>query len=401
MNKHFLKLGYIVLIFFATFIYGISSQLIGTLISRIILHYDIRMAQAGLLSSFINVGNFAAIIIITIFAGRINKMILMGVSLLFYSASLFLISTAPSFGIILASFALIGVFGATTDTLINSLVADLMPDKISLSLSLLHGAFGLGGLCGPIIIERLALSLSWEQVYFVSSAVFFIYVLIYVLFVRLQWSLLANNVSYKKQVQFGLSDIAQFFTRKRNVLLWLIMFLYAGNQTTLAVWIKRYVEIHIDEPAWGAYALSIMWLGIALSRLIVSPGIKASSPMKIGVGNFVSAIALAAGLISGSAQGIIAASFVVGLGSGLTIPLILALGCEWHQEKTAFGTMMPFTAFFISSVVFPPLSGHISDLLGIPWGVAVGVLSAILTAVFAWVLDVSLKPGRSTNGAGA
>ena len=394
MNKNRLKQGYIALIFFAIFIYGISCQLIGTLITRIILHYDIRMAQAGLLSSFSNAGNFAAIIIITIFAGRINKMILMGATLLFYSASLYLISTAPLFSIVLGSFALIGLFGATTDTLINSLVADLMPDKISLGISLLHGMFGLGGLCGPIIIENLAINMSWTQVYFVISVVFLFYLVIYTVFVRSQWSMLTTHGSHEKQVRFGLSDIARFFTRKRHVLLWIIMFLYAGNQTTLAVWIKRYVETHLDEPAWSAYALSAMWLGIAISRLLISPAVKASSLKKICVGNFVSAIALAAGLFSGSSLGILAASFTVGLCSGLTIPLILALGCEWHKEKTAFGTMMPFTAFFIASVMFPPLTGQISDMLGIPWGVAVGVLSAILTAVFAGVLDRYLKAGR-------
>jgi len=365
--------------------------LIGTLITQIILHYDILMAQAGLLSSFHSAGSFAAIFIITIFASRINKMILLGAALLLYAASLFLISTAPLFGLILASFALMGIFGATTDTLVNSLIADLMPGKISLGISLLHGIFGLGGLSGPIIIERLARDMSWAQVYFIISTAFLFFLVMYAIFVRWQWALFTIHISREKQAQFGLSDIAMFFTQKRHTLLWVIMFLYAGNQTTLAIWIKRYVETYLGEPTLGAYALSAMWLGTAICRLIISPAIKASSPLKICFGNLISAIVLTAGLVSASAPGIVAATLAVGLSSGLTIPLILALGCEWHPEKTAFGAMMPFTAFFIASVMFPPLTGLISDLLGIPWGVAISAASAILVAVFSGVLELRLR----------
>ena len=91
MNNNRFTQGYIALIFFGMLIYGVSTQAVGTLITRIIMHYDIRMAQAGLISSFTSAGNFTAILVITIFAGRINKMVLMGASLFLYAASLFLI----------------------------------------------------------------------------------------------------------------------------------------------------------------------------------------------------------------------------------------------------------------------------------------------------------------------
>ena len=134
-----------------------------------------------------------------------------------------------------------------------------------------------------------------------------------------------------------------------------------------------------------------MWLGIAVSRLIISPNIKASSLHKIYAGSLISAAALTAGLLSSSFLGIAAASLVVGLSSGFTIPLILAIGCEWYRDKTAFGTMMPFTGLFIAYAVFPPFSGLIADMTGIPWGVSVAALSAILTALFAGALDTGLK----------
>ena len=391
MDKKSFTLGYVTLIFIVMFFYGFSNQAIGTLITRIIEHYGIRMAQAGLLSSFTSAGNFAAIFVITIFVGRINKMLLMGASLFFYAASLYMVSAMPLFGIILVCFALIGIFGATIDTLTNSLLADLMPKNISRNMSLMHGLYGLGGLCGPIVIEALAGLLSWAQVYFIISIAFFIYVSAYAAFLAWHRSLLTTRMSHEKQGQFGVSDILRFFTQKRNVLLWIAMFFYGGNQSTLAVWIKRYVETHLDMPAWGAYALSAMWLGTAVCRLVISPNIKASSPMNICVGNLISALVLAAGLLSASAQGITAASLAVGLSSGLTVPLIIALGCELYKVKTAFGTLMPFTALFIAYVVFPPFSGFVSDSLGIPWGVAIAAMSAFLTAVFSNRLGANLK----------
>jgi len=391
MNKQRFAQGYISLIFLVVFLYGISRQAIGTLITPIIEYYGIKMAQAGLLSSFFSAGSFAAIFVITIFAGRINKMILMGASLFLYAISLYLISTAPQFGILLASFALIGVFGATVDTLTNSIIADLRPQNISWNISLLHGIYGIGGLCGPVAMERLSAVLSWTQVYFTISLAFIVYLIVYALFVKRQWRQLTMRMSREKQTRFGFSDIIQFFARKRHILLWVSVFFYSGNQTTMGIWIKRYVEIRLNTALWGAYALSAMWLGIVISRLLISPNIKASSLRKICVGNCISAIVLTAGLLSGSAQGITAASLAVGLASGFTIPLIVATCCEWHPEKTALGSLMPYTAIFVSSVVFPPLSGLVSDLLGISLGLAISAVCALAAAVFSGILDARLK----------
>jgi fucose permease len=394
MNNQRIVQRYITLIFFVMFIYGISFQAVGTLITRIISHYGISMAQAGLLSSFTSAGNFAAILVIAVLSGRIHKMILMGLSMFFYTVSMYLISVAPPFGIILGCFALIGIFGATADTMSNSLVADFTPKNISRSISLLHGLFGLGGLCGPILIERLTVNTSWAQTYFVISMVLLGYMIVYAAYVKWQWNnLLAHMSSHEKQTRFGLADMARFFTKKRHVLLWITMFFYGGIQSTLVVWIKRYVETHLNEPAWGAYVLSAVWLGTVISRMLISPGIKASSPVKICAGNAISAVALAAGLLSGSARGIAAATLLVGLSSGLSVPLIIAMGCEWHKENTAFGTLMPFTAHFIAYVVFPPFIGLVGDYFGIPWGIAVGAASALIAAAFAAMLEqLTRKP---------
>ena len=216
--------GYIGLLFFVMFIYGISNQAIGTLITRIIEHYGIRMAQAGFMSSFTSAGNIVAIFVVTIFVGRINKTILLGTGLFFFAISFFLISIIPPFSIILVCFALIGVFGATVNTIANSLVADLQPDNVSRTISLLHGFFGLGALCGPIVIEYLTGTLRWEQVYLVISIAYFIYLIFYGLFVRWQWHEIKVNMSHKKQAQFGFSDMVQFFRKRRNLLLWIAIF---------------------------------------------------------------------------------------------------------------------------------------------------------------------------------
>ena len=382
---------YIPVLFFAMFIFGINSQALGTLITRIIAHYDIQMAQAGLLSSFLSIGSVTAAFTVAIFAGRVNKMILLGISIFLLAGGLFLLSRAPVFGILMAGFSLLGIFGATMDTLINSLVADLMPGKISTGMSLLHGIFGLGGLSGPIIIDFLARSLSWSLVYLTLSIAFLVFLVFYSVLLRWQWKNLVIVVSGGKKAGFDFSDIVQFLKKKKHILLMLTIFFYGGNQITMIIWVKRYVEIFLDVPAWGAFALSSLWLGIALSRLIVAPTVRASSPRKIFIGNLVSAAVVTAGLLSQSAPGILIASFASGLASGFTIPLILALGCEWNREKTAMGTMVPYTALFSAAILAPPLSGLIGDLAGIPWSVAVSAFSAVFAALFAGILDAHIK----------
>ena len=374
--------GYVVLIFFVMFIYGLCAQIIGALISRIILHYNIQMSQAGLLPSFQYAGNFIAVFLVIVFSGRINKIIMLGISIFFLSGSLCLISTAPLFGILLINFSLMGTFFATLDTLINSLVADLRPDSIKTSISVLHGLYGLGGLSSPIVIERLVVRFNWTQVYFIAGIVLLVFFAAYALFVKLNWRALSVCLPHAGQMRFGFLDIIQFFKVKRNAFLWVSMFSYVGSHSILSIWIKRYVETHLNKPVWGAYALSAFWIGVALSRIVVSPNIKAPSLLKIMTGNLISALSVTAGLLSGSVYGITAAAFMAGLCAGFTIPLLVAQSCEWHQEKTAFGSLMALTAVFMSFVVFPPFSGFISDNLGIRWGVAFGVVCSTMAAVF-------------------
>ena len=382
MDKNRTVQGYIALIFFAMFLYGLGAQMIGTLVSRIISHYNIQMAQAGLLTSFQFAGNFIAVLLVTIFSGRINKLILLGISVFFLAASFCFVSTAPLFGILLVNFSLMGIFFATLDTLVNSLTADLRPDSVKTSISFLHGLYALGGLLCPIIIERLAVKFGWTNAYFIISMVLVVYLVLYAVFVKSRRSQLSACLPPAQKARFGLLDMLQFFKTNRNILLWITMFLYGGSHSTMVAWIKRYVETHLNEPSWGVYVLSVMWLGTALSRIVVSPNIKIPSLQKIFIGNLISAAALIAGLLSGSVYGIAAASIAVGITSGFTVPLLVAQSCEWHQEKTAFGTLMPFTALFIASVVFPPFSGFISDNLGIPFGVALSAVCAAIAAVF-------------------
>lgn len=382
MNKHRTVQEYLALLFLAMFFYGLCVQMVGTMISRIILHYDIKMAQAGLLSSFQYAGNFVAVFIVTVFSGRINKIIILGVSVLFLAASFCIISTAPLFGILLVNFSMMGIFYSALDTHINSIVADLRPDNIRVSMSFLHGLYGLGGLSCPIVIERLAIKFSWTQVYFIISMVLIFYFVVYVLFVKLHWGQLSTRLPHAQQARFGFLDMIQFFKLKRNVFLWIAMFSYIGSHSIVSIWIKRYVETHLNEPAWGAYALSAFWIGVVLSRFVVSPNIKAPSLLKITVGNLIFALVLATGLLSGSVYFIVAATLVAGLSAGFTIPLLMAQSCEWYQEKTSFGTLMPLTSLYFSFAVFPPVSGFISDNLGIPWGVALGAICAFMTAVF-------------------
>ena len=391
MNKNRFTQVYVALLFLVMIIFGASKQAFGALISRIIAHYDITMAQAGLLFSVNSVGNFVALFIIAVFAGRINKMLLIGLSMFLMTISIFLISAAPPFSLMFVCFAFMGIFGTTAETLINPLVADLRPVNVSRNMSWMHGLYGLGGLGGPIVIERLISRMSWARIYFLLSAVFIVYLIVYAIVVRRQWSTLTQYVSNEKQSQFGFADILKFFTLKRNILLWLTMGFYVGSQSILSTWIKRYVEIQLGLPVWGAYALSALWLGTTASRLLISPNIKASPLLQICVGNLISVAALIAGLLSGSAGGITAATLMVGLSSGFTLPLVLAISCEWYPKKTTFGTLMLSTASFIAFIIFPPFSGFVSDHSGMLWGVAVGAACTFLATAFSGVLYFNLK----------
>ena len=379
LNNALLLTGFL---FLAMFFYGISNLAIGTLITRIIEHYSINMAQAGLLSSFISAGNFLAILVFSVLSGRLSKMILTGASVFFYGASLFFVSIIPPFGILLADFSLMGIFMSVMDMTSNSLTADLGPDRVDRNMSYLHGIFGLGGLCGPVVLERLAHLMSWAEVYRVLGTAYFVYFIVYSMFIMRQWNSLSQGLNTGKSERIGFGEIIGYFRLKRNLLLFFALFFYGGNQSIMAVWIKRYVETYLNVPAWGAYSLSAMWLGIAISRLFISPAIRCPPPLKICIGNLITALTLTAGLLCGFAPGIAAAALLTGLSSGLTLPLVMALSCEWYPEKTAFGTMMAFMAFYTSFVVFPPLSGFLSDLFGIPWGVSAAVFCALMASLF-------------------
>ena len=394
-NKRLTKI-YIALLFFAMIMFGASKQAFGALISKIIAHYDIKMVQAGLLYSINSAGNFVSFFIVAIFVGRINKMLILGSSIFFMALSMFLISTAPAFGLLFVCFALLGIFAATSDTMSNPIIADLRPDKLSGNISMLHGLYGVGSLCGPIIMEALSGRLSWSQIYGSISLVFIIYLVIYSVVVKRQWKTLTMYISNEKQSRISISDILKFFTEKRNILLWITMLFYIGNQGVLSAWIKRYVEIQLGLPVWGAYALSALWLGTTIGRLFISPNLKVPTSLQVFFGNLIALVSMIAGLSSGSAMGITAAAFIVGLGAGSTYPLLFAIGCGWYPGKTAFGVLMPSTASFIGFVIFPPFSGFVSDHFGMLFGILVSTVCGLFTTVLSGMLHLNIRAQKQT-----
>ncbi len=370
-------------LFLLMFAYGLSLTMIGPLMTNLIRHYSLRLSGGGLVVSFNSIGGLLIIFVTGALIDRLPKPKLIGFLFLLYSVWLLVIGTAPVYWALLLLFFALGATTRMLDITLNAYTADLYPERRAFYLNLLHACFGIGAFIGPIFAQSLLdAGVRWYHVFLALGGLCVPILVTYVTFVRGRENSLGHASLEKGK------SILSWLRNPRILVLSLIMILYAGHQTTVTVWLPAYLQRHLGTGARiASYALSVFWLGIIIGRSVTSVLTGRLYPRHLVFGGcLIGGILLVMGIMSESSIALISVVGAVGLLTGATIPLIIAMGCGWFPSNSGSVTSLLYLNSNLAKMIFPWLVGAIADA----YDFKLGMLVAGITLVLASLLTLPL-----------
>jgi fucose permease len=383
---------------FAVFIlFGTSITIIGATLPKILadFHWDYFVAGvvigAGAVAYFVS--SFVAGYLVKYWGPK--PTIVLG--LLFEVVGLaFFASTPDPFANTLLS-ALIGLGQGCIEVGVNSSTLRIDPHNTGRPMNLMHGAFAVGAILGPLAVGILIQSgLNWIFVYRGMA-------LIFVLLVVMTWFMALPKITHL--TSNGEEAPERLSASPAYWLSFIALFLYVGVELGVSNWVAEYfVSAFAYSAAAGALLVSLFWAGLLAGRFgvpllykgsrqdAVLVGFAALATVSIALLTFLGHVS-ATPLTISLAQAFV---FLAGLGCSIYYPVVITLlgKCFPHAQSQAIG--FAATGGGIGAFLFPFIMSAIAQNWGIRAGFATyGVFAIAMTVAGYGLASIAGRGKRS------
>ena len=148
----------------------------------------------------------------------------------------------------------------------------------------------------------------------------------------------------------------------------------------LTTWINRYMEVTL-KASYGMYALSFLFFGVMVSRLVMS-FLKVSSEDYLSISGIVAGASILIALPIKSPIVMSVALFICGLFYGAMIPCILSLVSSHIPENPMLVTTFLMLSFYLGQSIGPAMTGRLESSFNLQTGLGVCAVFIILASGF-------------------
>jgi fucose permease len=271
----------------------------------------------------------------------------------------------------------LGVAGAglgAFETLLNAAVAEVQPVRATRRLLLVHSAATLGAVLGPPCIGWLTAQRDWSASFFATGGLM---VLLAGWALGVRFPTPPRAAAQPRPPRPALSALLPFAA---------VGFAYVGVEGALTILAVPYAaEAQGLSAERGIRAISALWLGLLVGRLVWLPGRARIDARALAAAGAAGALLLAFG--AGLGAGPVELLFgVVGAALGCVFPLMVALAGERLPDDRGLASGVVVAAGALGGFAIPWLHGAIGDAAGVAVGVAslavwcVAIAAAALTS---------------------
>lgn len=387
---------------FAVFIlFGTSITIIGATLPKILADFHWNYFVAGVV-----IGAGAVAYFVSSFAaGYLTKYwgpkptIVLGLLFEVVGLAFFAATPDPLANTLLS--ALIGLGQGCIEVGVNSSTLRIDPHNTGRPMNLMHGAFAVGAILGPLAVGILMRGgLNWIFVYRGMA-------LIFVLLIVLMWFITLPNITH--QAAEGDEAPGRLSANPAYWLSFVALFFYVGVELGVSNWVAEYfVAAFAYSAAAGALLVSLFWAGLLAGRFGVPLLYRGSRQDAVLVGFAILATASIALLALlghvaatpftiGIAQGFV---FFAGLGCSIYYPVVITLlgKCFPHAQSQVIG--FAATGGGIGAFLFPFVMSAIAQNWGIRAGFATyGVFAVAMTIAGYGLASIAKRGTRPLTGA--
>jgi len=394
VEKRFLPLYIGLFSIFALF--GISMTVIGATLPKIFVDFGWSYTTAGAIIAAGSIGYFLSSYLAGIFLSALGLRLTLSLSLLLIFAGLEFFAATPVPWLNMLLYFIVGVGQGGIELSVDWATLRMEGAGGGRAMSLMHGAFSIGAVVGPLIIAILiSAHLEWTLIYrgigvlFLAIAVF------------MQFMPLAALGKDRGHIAGG--SRRDLFRHPAYWLGFFALFVYVGVELGISNWVAEYFVRVFGAPiATGSFMVSLFWAGLLVGRFGV-PFLQATIKREkifivLSVLMALSVIALASiGFMNnGKIASVIAGVLVIfaGFGCSIIYPNIMSILGDLfpHTQSEAVG----FAAMGggMGGFVFPYLMSAVSAA----WGIRTGFMIYALFSLVIVALNVSLVRAEARAG---
>jgi len=346
-------------------VFGVALVLPGAAQPALAAALGLDLAASGLVASALSLGLGVGVIAGGPLADRLpRRPLFAGAAALAALAGLAL-PVLPTFAGALAATAGIGLGAGLYETLLNAAVPERRPEAAAARLSLLHASATLGAALGAPALGALAGASGYTAVYGALGAGF---ATVAVLGLAVRFPAPPGAHATAARSALSLAALAPWM---------FAAFAYVGIETALSVFAVPHAEGAGLAPARGMRALSGLWLGLLVARVIFAALRRPAAAVQLRLAGAAGALVLAAG--AGGALPPEALFFGAGLGLGVVFPLLVLFAGDAApgRRATAVGIVVAAGAF--GGFAVPWAAGAVGDRFGT--GASLGLLAALAVGI--------------------
>ncbi len=369
-------------------IFGIGMTIVGATLPKILAEFSWSYTAAGAVIAAGALGYFISTYLNGILMPHIGPKAVITIGLVLQVVALAFFAATPSVVLNFFLALFIGLGQGGTEVTINYTVVRMEQKGESHLMSLVHAAFSVGAVIGPLVIGFIIrFGMVWQLVYRGLSVITLVLAIVMLLlpFKRI------SHAEVEENEQTGASRPER---QPMFYLAFLVLFLYVGFELGTSNWVSEYfVKFLGSTPSIGAFMVSVFWGGLLIGRIGVPAVFRRVEHTRVLVGlSLASGVTLAAALLFRNTVGSGFAFFLSGLACSAIYPLIMTIIGHHFSAGQSRAVGFAATGGGVGSFVFPFIMAAVSEAFGIRTGFFLYVVMAfVMTAITVAVLKQAIQ----------
>lgn len=366
------------------FAVGLFITIIGPLMPTIMEQFDLTYSQGGFLLTCQGIGGIVAIVLGGIIADFMRKERLIKAAFIIYCATLVSFIAAPSYGVILGLFMIIGASTKMLEVALNAYISDLHPDNRQKYINLLHASSGIGGFVGPLFSSLLQhIGLKWNDIFLIFGIL-----CVAILFYYASVMEKAPDKRLPERSATQQINLIHLILNWKFMILCLLGFVYIAYISEITTWMPTYMIQYLASNLFlSSFSVSVLWIGIVFGRIVYSQlSEKWNSKFVIVLSSLICGVILTLVIRINNPVVLLISIGIAGFLSGAIIPFTVASACNWYPRNTGAVSSVLVFCTTMGWMVVPWIIGIIAEEGGIQVGMQIMGVTPLLVTILALFL---------------